>query len=149
MSSVRWTRRRGCVRLDPSVLRLGARRRGTMTAVIDNRSGAALFLIILGALAIFGLTGRSGRLTRIAALLGAALVVATSWDGQPRPAGPALPGVRSWLLPGALRLTSAVSSPGAERRERAGPRQRRPSGPLRAAAVLSPPWTSTPSRAGW
>jgi hypothetical protein len=36
-----------------------------------------LFLILLGGLVVFGLTGRSGRLTRVAAVLGAGLVVAT------------------------------------------------------------------------
>jgi hypothetical protein len=36
-----------------------------------------LFLLLLAGLVVFGLTGRSGRLTRLAALLGAVLVVAT------------------------------------------------------------------------
>ena len=46
-------------------------------AGFENVVSIGLFLILLGALVIFGLTGRSGRLTRVAAVLGAVLVVGT------------------------------------------------------------------------
>jgi hypothetical protein len=44
---------------------------------VENVVSIGLVLIILGGLVIFGLTGRTGRLTRVAALLGAVVVVAT------------------------------------------------------------------------
>jgi hypothetical protein len=46
-------------------------------AGLENVVSIGLFLILLGGLVVFGLTGRSGRLTRVAAVLGAVLVVAT------------------------------------------------------------------------
>ena len=46
-------------------------------AGVENVVSIGLFLIVLARLVIFGLTGRSGRLTRVAALLGAIVVVAT------------------------------------------------------------------------
>ena len=44
-------------------------------AGLENVVSIGLFLILLGGLVVFGLTGRSGRLTRVAAVLGAVLVV--------------------------------------------------------------------------
>ena len=46
-------------------------------AGFENVVSIGLFLILFGGLVVFGLTGRSGRLTRVAAVLGAVLVVAT------------------------------------------------------------------------
>lgn len=42
---------------------------------LENVVSLGLGLVVLGGLVIFGLTGRSGRLTRMAALLGAAVVI--------------------------------------------------------------------------
>lgn len=44
---------------------------------VENVVSIGLFLIVLAGLLVFGLTGRSGRLTRVSALLGAVVVVAT------------------------------------------------------------------------
>ena len=89
----------------------GPRRRGLRECGLIG-----LFLILLGGLVVFGLTGRSGRLTRVAAVLGAVLVVATlvaaasvMGDGY----GPA--GGRFSPSPAAWWGTSAASSLAADR----------------------------------
>ena len=64
---------------------------------VENVLSVGMVLIILGGLVIFGLTGRSGRLTRVAALLGAVVVVAT-FVGSATLAGGSGPAVGAVLV---------------------------------------------------